>query len=50
VAEEILQAVKQHLNNGRYPSSDLYGDGKSGRRIVDILAEQPLNINKRLTY
>jgi UDP-hydrolysing UDP-N-acetyl-D-glucosamine 2-epimerase len=50
VAEEILQAVKLHLNNGKYPSSDLYGDGKSGQRIADILAEQPLNVDKRLTY
>lgn len=48
--EEILQAIKQHLSNGKYPSADLYGDGKSGQRIADILAEQPLNINKRLTY
>ena len=50
LAEEILQAIRQHLNNGKYPSSDLYGDGKSGQRIADILAEQPLSIDKRLTY
>jgi len=50
VAEEILQAIKQHLNNGKSPSSDLYGDGKSGQRIADILAEQPLKVDKRLTY
>jgi UDP-hydrolysing UDP-N-acetyl-D-glucosamine 2-epimerase len=49
-AQEILQAIKQHLNNGKYPSSDLYGDGQSGQRIADILAEQPLSVNKRLTY
>jgi len=49
-AEEILTAIKQHLENGKYPSADLYGDGKSGRRIADILAEQPLSIDKRLTY
>ena len=49
-AEEILQAIKQHLNKGKYPSADLYGDGKSGPRIADILAEQPLNVEKRLTY
>ena len=49
-AEEILIAIKQHLENGKYPSADLYGDGKSGRRIADTLAEQPLSIDKRLTY
>lgn len=49
-AKEILQAIKQHLNNGKYPSTELYGDGKSGRRIADILAEQKLSVDKRLTY
>jgi len=49
-AEDILQAIKQHLSNGQYPSANLYGDGNSGQRIADILAEQPLNVDKRLTY
>jgi len=49
-AEAILQAIEHHLKNGRYPSSDLYGDGKAGQRIAEILAEQPLNFEKRLTY
>jgi UDP-hydrolysing UDP-N-acetyl-D-glucosamine 2-epimerase len=49
-ADEILQAIEQHLNNGKYPSTDLYGDGKSGQRIAAILAEQPLTVDKRLTY
>ena len=49
-AGEIIQAINQHLSNGRYPSSDLYGDGQSGRRIADILAQQQLNVDKRLTY
>jgi UDP-hydrolysing UDP-N-acetyl-D-glucosamine 2-epimerase len=48
--EEIMQAIKQHLSNGKYPSTDLYGDGKSGQRIAELLSEQPLRINKRLTY
>jgi UDP-hydrolysing UDP-N-acetyl-D-glucosamine 2-epimerase len=48
--EAILQAIKLHLKNGRYPSSDLYGDGKAGRRIAGILAEKPLKVDKRLTY
>ena len=49
-ADDILHAIKQHLSNGKYPSTDLYGDGKSGRRIADILAEQPLHVDKRVTY
>ena len=49
-AAEILSAIKRHLANGRYPSADLYGDGQSGGRIANILAEQPLKVDKRLTY
>jgi len=48
--EEIMQAIKQHLGNGKYPSAYLYGDGKSGMRIAKLLAEQPLRVDKRLTY
>lgn len=50
VAKDILRAIKQHLDNGKYPSANLYGDGKSGPRIADILAKQPLTVHKRLAY
>ncbi len=48
--QEILEAIKKHLNNGRYPCSKLYGDGRAGERIADILASVPLVVDKRLTY
>ena len=47
---EILAAIQNHLNNGRYPASNLYGDGKAGERIADILATVPLEVDKRLIY
>ena len=46
----IAQAVHQHVANGRYPSSTLYGDGHAGERIADILATAPLTIEKRISY
>jgi UDP-hydrolysing UDP-N-acetyl-D-glucosamine 2-epimerase len=49
-AQKILEAIKKHLNNGRYPSSKLYGDGRAGERIADILATVPLEIDKHLMY
>ncbi len=49
-AQEILEAIKKHLNNGRYPCCKLYGDGRAGERIADILASVPLVVDKRLTY
>lgn len=48
--EEIQGAVKQQLDNGRYPSEHIYGDGHAGERIADILATCELDVQKRLTY
>ena len=49
-ADEIVQATRKHLANGRYPSSPLYGDGKAGERIAQILARVPLTVEKRIAY
>jgi len=47
---QILQAVERQLSNGHYPSDLIYGDGRAGKRIADLLARVPLKIEKRLTY
>jgi UDP-hydrolysing UDP-N-acetyl-D-glucosamine 2-epimerase len=49
-ADEIAGAVRKHLSNGRYASSPLYGDGKAGERIAQILARVPLRVDKRIAY
>jgi len=46
----IKDAICHHLANGRYLSNPIYGDGKAGQRIADLLAHAPLNIEKRLAY
>jgi UDP-hydrolysing UDP-N-acetyl-D-glucosamine 2-epimerase len=48
--QEIENAVRKQINNGRYPSSTMYGDGKAGERIADILADVNFSIQKRLMY
>lgn len=48
--DDINDAVKYHLKNGRYQSCPLYGDGKAGERIANLLVEIPLVYQKRLTY
>jgi UDP-hydrolysing UDP-N-acetyl-D-glucosamine 2-epimerase len=48
--EEIAAAAQQQLDNGRYSSSPLYGDGKAGPRIAECLSDVELRIEKRLTY
>lgn len=48
--EAIVRAVRAHLDNGRYPSDPLYGDGRAGARVAELLATQPLTVAKRITY
>lgn len=48
--QEILTAVRQQLDVGRYECSSIYGDGNAGPRIAHLLAEVPLTIEKRITY
>lgn len=48
--KEIEAAICGQLDNGHYSSSELYGDGKAGERIANILSEAPINIQKRLMY
>ena len=47
---QIVAAIQQHLGSERPEGHHLYGDGQAGRRIADILATAPLDIDKRLTY
>lgn len=48
--EEIKQAILSQLKNGRYPPEHIYGDGKTGKRIADILAMCNANIQKSLAF
>lgn len=47
---EIVAAIRDRLKIGRLPSNPIYGDGKAGPRIAQILATAVFNINKVITY
>jgi len=47
---EISEAVQTQLENGRYSSEPIYGDGDAGERIAEILATCALHVQKRITY
>jgi UDP-hydrolysing UDP-N-acetyl-D-glucosamine 2-epimerase len=49
-ADEIVAALDRHLSGPPTPSVHLYGDGKAGDRIAEVLATCKLTIEKRLTY
>jgi bifunctional UDP-N-acetylglucosamine 2-epimerase / N-acetylmannosamine kinase len=48
--ESIIQAIRQQQNHGKYPVSDLYGDGSAGQKMVGVLKELswPIDFRKRL--
>ena len=48
--ESILEAMREQISHGRFPCSQLYGDGHAGVRIADILATCELSVQKRITY
>lgn len=48
--DEIEEAIREHLRNGRAPRDNTYGDGGGGQRIAQVLATAPLNTEKKLTY
>ena len=46
----IAAAIRERVKRGRCSSEPIYGDGKAGERIADILATADLTIEKRITY
>ena len=47
----IRDAVLRQIEHGRYPSDPVYGDGRAGQRVADILAGLgPVTVQKRITY
>ena len=50
VQREISEALEKQLVHGRYESDPIYGDGRSGPRIAELLAVEDLPIEKKLAY
>jgi UDP-hydrolysing UDP-N-acetyl-D-glucosamine 2-epimerase len=50
VKEEILAGIRLQLKRGRYPPSQLYGDGHVSERIAEGLAGLNLYLQKRLHF
>jgi UDP-hydrolysing UDP-N-acetyl-D-glucosamine 2-epimerase len=47
---EIADAVRGQLDHGPYEHEPIYGDGRAGDRIADVLADNEFSIVKRMTY
>jgi len=48
--EDIMAAISNHIDHGSYDQVSTYGNGSSGQKIADILAEAPLTFHKILSY
>jgi hypothetical protein len=48
--KEIPSALERCRSIGKFGSDPLYGDGRSCERIARLLAEVPLEIEKRLQF
>lgn len=46
----IRDAIQTQIAHGPYAMEPIYGDGKAGVRIADILATKTVNVQKLITY
>ena len=45
--EDIRRAVLKQISHGRFPSSNLYGNGDAGAKIAEVLANADVSVEKR---
>jgi hypothetical protein len=48
--EEIEAAIISSIQKGKTISSSIYGDGKAGVQIAELLANLPLQFHKTIMY
>ncbi len=46
----ISAAIRRQLAHGPYRTAHIYGNGRAGQKIAEVLAQVPLELNKRLAY
>lgn len=46
----IHDAIETQIARGRVEMDPIYGDGKAGDRIADVLARETVELQKRITY
>jgi UDP-N-acetylglucosamine 2-epimerase len=49
-SSKIEKAIQVQVKNGRYQSSEIFGDGFAGKKMAEILASVNLDVNKRLYF
>ena len=49
-AAEIESAIRRQIEHGRYERSTMFGDGKAGPQIAEVLATAKIRLQKKLCY
>ena len=47
---DIKAAITQQITHGPYAMEPIYGDGRAGERIAQILSTEVVDVQKRITY
>lgn len=47
---QILESMRKQIAHGRYSSDPIYGDGKAGEKIADVLSRCELRIDKKIAF
>ena len=48
--DEIKAAIARQVSHGPYAMEPIYGDGRAGQRIADILSTEVVDVQKCITY
>ncbi len=48
--DQILNAIKLQIKNGKYNPENIYGNGQAGNKIAEILYRENVNVQKTITY
>jgi UDP-hydrolysing UDP-N-acetyl-D-glucosamine 2-epimerase len=49
-AEAIFEGIQRQIEHGRYEMDRIYGDGKAGERIAEVLSSKSVDVQKQITY
>jgi UDP-N-acetylglucosamine 2-epimerase len=50
IKQEIKMAIARQVGHGRFAMEPIYGDGRAGQRIADILSTEVVDVQKCITY
>lgn len=48
--DEIKATIARQIDHGRYAMEPIYGDGRAGERIADVLSTEVVDVQKCITY